>query len=172
MQRNSEVKASVAIIGIGSPHGDDRWGWVMAERLAHSPALQSTPHCVVEVLRCDSPISQLYSMMCGRDAVILLDAVISDTAPVGEIMRLDEWQLPQCRELLSSHGWGVPQALALGRALGGLPEHIVLYGLNVAVDVPPRARKEWFSEARYRQLETAVVAEVAATVRRWKNPVA
>jgi hydrogenase maturation protease len=68
--------------------------------------------------------------------VYLIDAVRTGGAP-GTVLRRD------CRRgslgglgLVSSHGFGVAQAVGLAQALGGLPARLVLYGIEAADFAP------------------------------------
>ena len=49
---------------------------------------------------------------------------------VGEFKRLEVEQISEQSAGLSSHNFGVAEAIALGRAMGQLPQEVVLFGLD------------------------------------------
>jgi hydrogenase maturation protease len=67
----------------------------------------------------------------GFDAIVCIDAA----APAGihgRICRLDlnSTELPRNLSLSSSHGWGLPEAIALGRSLQRAPRQIIVYAIE------------------------------------------
>ncbi|MEO8497604.1 MAG: hypothetical protein ABI614_21260, partial [Planctomycetota bacterium] len=94
---------------LGSPHGDDRVAWVIAERLAQDPNVRSlvhplaTPWDLVELLVTDC-------------SVIVIDACAGIAAP-GTVLRIGERELastPLARH--STHGGSLVESLELGSA--------------------------------------------------------
>ena len=67
----------------------------------------------------------------GRDAVVLIDAAAPITTP-GSIHRIDLLRepLPIGLSLASTHAFGVADAVALARALGQLPERLIVYAVE------------------------------------------
>ncbi|MEQ6342016.1 MAG: hydrogenase maturation protease [Gammaproteobacteria bacterium] len=120
----------IRIIGIGSPFGDDRLGWEAAEAVRRSGLLGHFPQGLVSVQCCDRPASGLLMLMEGASHVILIDAMRSGAVP-GTVRRLQDEEIEMEAALLSSHGFGVAESLALGRTLGMLPARLVLYGVEV-----------------------------------------
>ncbi|MBI2779823.1 MAG: hydrogenase maturation protease [Gammaproteobacteria bacterium] len=120
----------IRIIGIGSPFGDDRLGWEAVEAIRRSGLLEYFPQGLVSVQSCDRPASGLLMLMEGAAHVILIDAMRSGAVP-GKILRLQDEEIEMESALLSSHGFGVAESLALGGALGMLPARLVLYGVEV-----------------------------------------
>lgn len=119
------------VIGIGSPFGDDRIGWLLVDKLAQEPRLQAHSTQALELLACDRPGVSLLSYCSGADAIVLIDAVISGAA-VGTMQRWEGDAIPQATRLMtSSHGVGLAQTLALGDVLGRLPARRILYGIEV-----------------------------------------
>ena len=122
--------ASVIIIGIGNvERGDDGVGRVVARLVRErAPGLRVIEH--------DGEAASLLEAMRGTERVWLIDAACSG-APAGTIHRIDcadGVPLPACP--VSSHGFGVAEAIGLGRALGTLPPQCVVYaieGVNFAV---------------------------------------
>ncbi len=112
-----------ALVGIGSPHGDDWAGWVAVEMLR--PRL---PAAVASYLI--GGAFDLLEILEGHDVVFLVDAA----APAGKpgTIRSFTWPcpvsaLPSC---LSTHGMGLVEALRLAEALGSLPRHLRIHTIE------------------------------------------
>ena len=73
--------------------------------------------------------------MEGAQAVWLVDAVLAGGQP-GSIYRLEPREAEWAEQTWSGHGLGLASSLALGRALGGLPEHVVIYGIEAGAVTP------------------------------------
>lgn len=117
----------VAIIGVGSPFGADRLGWLAIDALeggAPFPALQP------DFIRCDRPGALLIKQLRQVDAAVIIDAMRAGLAP-GTIRKLQAEQLASESVLLSSHGYGVAHALALATALGELPNRLLILGIEM-----------------------------------------
>jgi hydrogenase maturation protease len=112
----------VSIVAVGSSHGDDQIGWRVIERLQRKtlPGILAT--AVSEAVRVLDHL--------GCETLVLVDACRSG-ARAGTIHRLS-WPDPrlQGQNNLSTHGFGVIQALELAAALGCLPPHVVLLGVE------------------------------------------
>jgi len=130
----------VEVVGVGSPAGDDRVGWLAVEALARSPLLDRLPaELQVAISVMDRPGAALLGRLQLADAAIVVDALAGEGRP-GSIERLDLDQLATDPAILSGHAFGVGSALALGRALGMLPGRLVVLGVRVehcAPDAPP-----------------------------------
>lgn len=109
------------VIGIGSPLGDDRLGWEAAQSLRDLDGISVT--CL------DRPGPALLHALEGEMAVVLLDAMEADLPP-GCVRVLRAADLITEGDGVSSHDLGVAGALALGRALGSLPERLWLIGVQ------------------------------------------
>lgn len=114
------------IVGIGSPFGDDAAGWRVVERLGARLGAQEG----VELLTLDRPGSGLLPHLAGAEGVILIDAVRSQ-GPPGTLYRLTAEEAERLPTLLSSHGFGLAQALGLARVLGVLPHALEVYGIEL-----------------------------------------
>lgn len=117
------------MIGVGSPHGDDAVGWAVAEQLAAGPWPPD-----VEVLR-GAPLDCLDALQPDR-AVVLVDATRCGLAP-GRVHRPSPEALREARGV-SSHGLGVPEIVALARALGRLPQRLAVVGVEAGILEGPR----------------------------------
>ena len=128
----------VRVLGIGSPFAGDDLGWRLAEALERVGLLRSFSTGMVHINLCDRPGCLLLPAMRGAHLAILLDAMRSGAQP-GTVRRLDMLELDESTGLLSSHGFGVAEALALGRVLGDLPPRVLIYGIETgqAPSLPP-----------------------------------
>jgi hydrogenase maturation protease len=120
----------VLIIGVGSPFGDDRLGWVAAQMLRRSAVLNALEPGQVTIELLDRPGVMLLERWRDAGSVIVLDAVRSG-APPGTQHRLDPGGLPVLAQPASSHGFGVAAALELARVLGNLPPRLFLLGIEL-----------------------------------------
>lgn len=119
----------VRIIGVGSPAGGDQVGWWVIEALQGGGMLERLA-CTTSTMALDRPGAQLVHHLADADVVVLIDAIKSGHPP-GTIYRLDDVTLPENDQALSTHGFGVASALALARALGGLPASLIVYGIEI-----------------------------------------
>lgn len=148
----------LTILGLGSPWGDDRVGWDVADRLA-----RLLPPTRASIIKLDRPGVDLLRQIAGRACVLLIDAAvinnaetpsanISDrpnmattgAAPSGSeserrmagrlhclpVSELLAGHGPSLR-LASSHGFGLVESLGLGQALGVLPPELRLYLVTI-----------------------------------------
>jgi hydrogenase maturation protease len=73
----------------------------------------------------------LVEAMEGWDQVLIIDASMSGATPGGyRIFEAGETALPSDLSETSSHGFGVPQAIELARALGTLPARCRVYAIE------------------------------------------
>lgn len=100
------------IIGLGSPQGDDQFGWRVLELLQQEAVPDS-----VELVVLDRPGTGLLPMLQGADKVLVVDAVDMSAVP-GHLIEVEAAQL--LREPvfagLSSHGIGLIDTLKLAQA--------------------------------------------------------
>ncbi len=122
----------VRILGIGSPAGDDRAGWLVVDAL-RGMGLEKAAG--IELDKLDRPGAGLVPYLETAVRVVLVDAMSSGAAPgtVRHFRRAD-WRAYEGG--LSSHGFGVFAALALAEAMGGLPPQLDLYGIEVGAVTP------------------------------------
>ena len=139
----------VRILGIGSPSGDDQAGWLTVDALL---ALGVGAHA--ELLKLDRPGAGLIALLENADHVVVVDAMLGMP---GAILRCDENDWAGYRQGLSSHGFGVQDALTLAQALGSLPLRLELYGIGIAAADPGAA-----PGARVRTAARALAERIAA----------
>lgn len=113
----------VRVIGFGNPfRGDDTAGLDVAEALRargfDAQALVGTG-------------ADLVNLWDGLARVIVVDAMTSG-APAGTIQRFDAAHAPLPREAfgVSSHLFGIAEAVDLARGLGRLPAEVIVYGIE------------------------------------------
>lgn len=119
----------VSVIGVGSPRGDDRLGWVALEALKQSARLAPLIPQRLRLDVRDRPGLLLLSAWQGAQSVILIDAVCSGAEP-GSVLRLAGADIGAPGGSVSTHGFGVATAVALARVLQQLPAALVLLGLE------------------------------------------
>ena len=120
----------ISIIGIGSPIGDDQAGWLVIDELPKYLLLRPLKR-EITLKKLNRPQLSLLADINKTDALILVDAVVSETMPIGAF-QLFGWQdFITKKPFVSSHGVGVIEALALSEALGQLPPQVFLYGIEI-----------------------------------------
>jgi hydrogenase maturation protease len=119
-------RAPLRIVCIGN-----RWRSDDAAGLAVAARLQGTLPQGVTLVEHEGEPTALIDAWEGADALWLVDAVASGTA-AGTVHRLDasERELPAELFRASTHHVGVAEAVELARALGRLPRHTILFGIE------------------------------------------
>ena len=120
--------AECLVVGIGNPdRGDDAVGRLVAR------ALRARVPENVRVVELDGEATALLAQLQSAQWVWLIDAAGSG-APAGTIHRIDvsaaDLALPSGG--VSSHGFGVTEAIALARALDVLPRQCIVYAVEAA----------------------------------------
>ena len=114
------------IVGIGNPaRGDDAIGCEVVRMLRRRlPA-------GIEALQHAGEATAILDCIQGAEAVFLVDAAVSGAKP-GTVRRFDvaEQALPSGLAEVSSHGFGLTQAIELARALGSLPRRCIVYAIE------------------------------------------
>ena len=147
----------VRVVGVGNPEaGDDAVG-LLGVRAAR-PELEALG---VEVVETGAGL-HVVDLLAGVDAVVIVDAVRESRGarPPGTIVRAEAGPEGLPAELgssLSSHGFGVAEAVGLAAALDGTPRVVVL-GVEVADVVAGHGLSEAVA-ASLPELVTRVVAE-------------
>jgi hydrogenase maturation protease len=116
------------IVGVGNAlRGDDGAGLEVARRVRQRP---DADHVLVRELEGEGV--RLLDLWTGARAVVLVDSVRSGVAP-GTVHRVDATGGPLpagLRTSTSTHAVGVAEAIELARALGRLPNRLVVYGIE------------------------------------------
>jgi hydrogenase maturation protease len=121
-------RATLRVVGIGNAwRNDDRAGLAVARRLAGT-----LPEGVAVLEREGEPTSLMDSWE-GAEAVWVVDAVSSGAEP-GTVHRHDAGtqELPAQLFRTSTHHFGLAEAVELARAVGRLPEKVIVYGIEGA----------------------------------------
>ncbi len=122
----------IKILGMGhSMLGDDEVGLRIVQQWIKSHA-SAYPEDTVEAEILESPGITLLGEIAGRDAAILVDAVLSG-ARAGTLHKLTEEDLANFTDRTgSSHGWGATETLSLGHQLipEDMPEKIYIIGVE------------------------------------------
>jgi hydrogenase maturation protease len=114
------------VIGVGNPYcGDDAAGRMVVRRVAG--ALPG----YVEIAELDGEATSIVAQLQGAQTAIIVDACASG-ASVGTVLRFDAaaGPLPQETFGVSTHGFGLADAVELTRALGELPAYCVVYAIE------------------------------------------
>jgi hydrogenase maturation protease len=117
---------NVLIIGLGNDYrSDDGVGRDVARKL-RAESLDG-----VRILEESGEGAALIDAWHDADFVILIDAVHSGAKP-GTIYRIDAHaeEIPRSFFHYSTHAFSVSEAVGLGRALGQLPQRLVVYGIE------------------------------------------
>ncbi len=124
---HGEAVAPIAVIGIGNVLlGDDGFGPTVLEILAAGWVLPDT----VELIDAGTPGLDLAGLLCGREAVLFVDAVAAPEAP-GTLLQYRDQQIAEALTLqvrVSPHDPALAEALAIARLVDGGPERVLLVG--------------------------------------------
>ncbi len=126
---DSTVRRNTAlVIGVGNEfRHDDAAGIAVANRIAALtlPRVNAVVHSGEGV--------SLLERFGEADTVIIIDAAQSSSTP-GLIYRFDAARVPIPSDFFnySTHAFSVAEAVELARALGRLPERLVVYGIEGA----------------------------------------
>ena len=144
-------KPSIKVIGVGNPwRGDDAVGLMVARCLRQENLPQTE---IVESPGTGGAVTEAWE---NAARVIVVDAVVSGGVP-GSIHRFDAHDPAAIFPVSwspSSHGWGLSEALALGKVFQNLPPVLIIYGIEgedfsmgdrlspaVAAAIPEAARR-------------------------------
>jgi hydrogenase maturation protease len=122
----ASARPRCVVVGVGNPtRGDDAAGPMVARLLR-----RVLPH-EVEVTEHRGEATDLLTRIEGAAAAFLVDACTSDSA-AGTVWRFDvaAAPLPQRAFGLSTHGFGLAEAIELARALGRLPPRCIVYAIE------------------------------------------
>ncbi|MFZ1107670.1 MAG: hydrogenase maturation protease [Rhodomicrobium sp.] len=117
----------VLVAALGNPdRGDDGAGPEVARLLEGRLPPQA------RILGRRGDMLSLIEDWAGCDALICIDAAAAPAAEPGRIHRIDltRNELPQDLSFTSSHAFGLPEAVALARALKLAPRCIIVYAIE------------------------------------------
>ena len=123
---DTHPRTRIKVIGVGNEwRGDDAAGLLVARRLKEDRLPR------VRIAECLGTVSDIQDAWKDAAGAIVVDAVVSGGAP-GVIYRFDahgEGLPVELSRSPSSHGWGVAEALALGKVFQELPPFLIIYGI-------------------------------------------
>jgi hydrogenase maturation protease len=120
------LKAHTRILGVGSPFGDDRVGWIVVDLIRNSPWYRSRAAGSLSAQAFDRPGPALLAAMDGAAHAVLIDAMQSGAVP-GTVRKIELGRLAMSGDsFASSHCLGLADTLMLGKALDLLAPRITL----------------------------------------------
>jgi hydrogenase maturation protease len=145
------------VLGIGSPHGDDRIGWLAVEKIRRRSPVPVVAHTV-------SGGIELLEHLSDCEAAFVIDAAY----PAGTPGAMQSVVWPHVAiagtPLLSTHGLSLFEALRLAEILGSLPRHVSIHTVEALCTSPGDS----LSGEVARQLEPlvdAVLRDIVAVCR-------
>jgi len=114
------------LIGLGNDlRGDDAAGLLVAR------AAREASRGGVDVVEAGGEPIDLLDAWENAEAAVVVDAVVSGAAP-GAIQRIDAaaGPLPAPFAAPSTHALGLAEAVELARALGRLPDRLIVFGIE------------------------------------------
>jgi hydrogenase maturation protease len=150
---------STRVIGVGSPFGDDRAGWEVVAALETALHSAGAPPPRVDIRACDRPGAALVQLLAGVQHAVIIDVTLAAASRAGSVRWLGEREI-EARRAVSSHGFGLAEALALARALGDAPSRV-----SVLAIAATHLEGEALSDP-VRQAVPVAVREVLAHIRR------
>jgi hydrogenase maturation protease len=148
------VTGRVVVIGVGnSSRCDDGVGWVIATATGRRFG------DAADIRLCDGDPARLLDAWTDVELAVLVDAMRSGAEPGAiRVVEADGFtDLPPSPGAVGSHALGVGQAVALGRAIGRLPDRLVVIGIE--------ARDHGFGHELSAPVEAAVGTAVDLVVR-------
>ncbi len=117
----------IDVFAIGSPFGEDRIAWELADQLVNEKTLQNTH---VNIVKLDRPGPNLINQLKKNNVTIFIDAALMDADTKIQIIN-DIQALPTNTELHSSHGFGLAATLQLADSLNLLPNQWKCIAVNI-----------------------------------------
>lgn len=126
------------ILGIGSPFGDDRAGWLVVEELEQVPAvIEMVAKNLLTLEVADRPGINLINWLLGDyQKIILIDMVKTNLEIPGSIYKLQANEIIGFSGMLSSHSLGVSASLALAKELRINIDNVEFWGIEGSVVSP------------------------------------
>jgi hydrogenase maturation protease len=147
---------ATAVLGIGNcDRGDDAVGRIVAR------LLRGRVPATVRIVEHDGEATAVLAELQGLRRVWVIDAAQSG-APPGTVHRIDcsvtDAAVPSGS--VSSHGFGVAEAIGLARALGTLPPLCIVYAIEAAHFTPGAALSSAVTQSAHDVAER-ILAELA-----------
>lgn len=120
---------SAVVIGIGNQlRRDDGIGPAVATEMQY----REIPG--VRVVISHGEPMELLNAWAGVRLAVVIDAVICQPCTPGQWRRIAAVELPPPTDTAATHGFGVAEAVELGRVLDRMPQQLIIYAVEV-VDV-------------------------------------
>ncbi len=123
------MRHGIRVVGVGSPHGDDRVGWRLVEDLAESAGPG------VEAVAVAQPLG-LLDHLDGCSALIVVDACRAGRAPGSVVVLTWPEDRPEFEGSGSTHGLDLAMALEMAVVLGRLPPSVLLFAVEAGACGP------------------------------------
>ena len=130
------ARRRVVVIGIGNEfRRDDGVGPEVLARLqeradpVQAGPVQADP---VELVSSDGEPASLIEAWTGAALAVVVDAVLADPPVPGRLHRLALDRLTTDVRPVSSHGLGLGEASGLARALGRMPDRLIIHAVEAA----------------------------------------
>lgn len=123
------MPSRVLFVGVGSPHGDDRIGWLVADELRQWAASETPAGNSPAIRKASSP-ADLLDWLEDVDRLVVCDACSANGSP-GTSTRW-VWPEPSVRRAhaAGTHQLSLVDALDLATSLHRLPEEVILWGVQ------------------------------------------
>lgn len=135
------------VVGLGSPHGDDRAGWDIIDRLA--------ARSEIAVAKARDGVD-LLQMFAEREHVLVIDAAV----PRGNPGRLNRFRWPDSDlngvTASSTHALGLVDALRLAEAIGRAPRRLTIITIEAKEFSPCSSLSEEVDESADRLVEALI----------------
>jgi hydrogenase maturation protease len=116
-----------AVIGVGNEfRHDDGIGPALAAEVQH----RNLPG--VRVVSTDGEPTGLLDAWADVTLAVVIDAVVCEPATPGRIHRTAVGELPPTTGAAGTHGFGIPEAVELGRVLHRMPRRLVVYAVEAS----------------------------------------
>lgn len=119
----SDLESEIAVVALGSPHGLDQIGWLIADELQ-----RQQPSGVV-IQRLHSPW-EVIDYCSGLQSLMVIDACLSG-APPGTATWISRDSLTASLIPRSSHGIDLKSVLDLADTLGRTPRRLAILGIEI-----------------------------------------
>ncbi len=164
MKSATEVKPAAAmtipwppplVIGIGSPHGDDRAGWEVVERLSaldlscspHRLRKAAVPHDALDWFDPQTPTHVVDAIASQSDRLLRFE-LARDSQGDLQTLLTDQDEGPRsvafpALRSHSTHQFDLRSVLELAAALNTLPQCIVLWAIPIEINTTPKGALDW-----------------------------
>ena len=120
----------IEVIGLGAPHGDDRAGWLVAERIQKMLLNADGRTTQLQVRACRSPL-EILDALDAVERLVLCDACRG----IGVPGTWKKWNRPsddwQRAEWSGTHDGSIPSVLELAESLHILPARTEVWGIEL-----------------------------------------